>query len=58
MKVIACPSDPDWMWSEVVVAFATIFAALGVDYKKEYHVGARPIPIVDFGCKPVAEVLA
>ena len=38
--------------------FATIFAALGVDYKKEYHVGARPIPIVDFGCKPVPEVLA
>ncbi len=38
--------------------FATIFAALGVDYKKEYHLGARPIPIVDFGCKPVPEVLA
>ena len=38
--------------------FATIFTALGIDYKKEYHVGARPIPIVDFGCKPVMDVLA
>ncbi len=37
--------------------FATIFTALGIDYKKEYHVGARPIPIVDFGCKPVMDVL-
>jgi uncharacterized protein (DUF1501 family) len=38
--------------------FATIFSALGVDYKKEYHLGSRPIPIVDFGCKPTMEVLA
>ena len=38
--------------------FATIFSALGIDYKKEYHVGARPIPIVDFDCKPVMDVLA
>ena len=38
--------------------FATIFAALGIDPKKEYHIGARPIPIVDFGCNPVTEVLA
>jgi hypothetical protein len=38
--------------------FATIFSALGVDYKKEYHIGARPIPIVDFGSKPTQEVLA
>lgn len=38
--------------------FATIFAALGIDHKKEYYVGARPIPIVDFGCKPTMEVLA
>ena len=38
--------------------FATIFAALGIDPKKEYQIGARPIPIVDFGCKPVMEVLA
>ena len=38
--------------------FATIFAALGIDPKKEYQIGARPIPIVDFGCKPVMDVLA
>jgi hypothetical protein len=38
--------------------FATMFEALGIDAKKDYHVGARPIPIVDFGSKPVKEVLA
>ena len=37
--------------------FATIFQAIGVDPAKEYHLGARPIPIVDFGCEPIAEVL-
>lgn len=38
--------------------FATIFSALGIDWEKEYHVGARPIPITDFGCSSIAEVLA
>jgi uncharacterized protein (DUF1501 family) len=38
--------------------FATIMSALGVDPKKEYMLGARPIPITDFGSKPVKEVLA
>lgn len=38
--------------------FATIFAALGIDVHKEYQVGSRPIPIADFGAKPVAELLA
>jgi hypothetical protein len=38
--------------------FATIFAALGIDPAKEYHFGARPVPIVDFGCKPIQELLA
>jgi hypothetical protein len=38
--------------------FATIFEALGIGYKKEYHLGARPVPITDFGCKPIKEVLA
>ncbi|MBM79539.1 MAG: hypothetical protein CMJ78_02960 [Planctomycetaceae bacterium] len=38
--------------------FATIFRALGIDHEKEYHIGARPIPIVDFGCKAIEEVLA
>lgn len=38
--------------------FATIFEAVGIDSKKEYHVGARPVPIVDFGAKPIRDVLA
>lgn len=38
--------------------FATIFEAVGIDSKKEYHIGARPVPIVDFGAKPIREVLA
>ncbi|MFG0336128.1 MAG: DUF1501 domain-containing protein [Maioricimonas sp. JB049] len=38
--------------------FATIFAALGIDYEKEYMLGSRPIPISDFGSSPVEEVLA
>jgi hypothetical protein len=38
--------------------FATIFSAVGIDWKKEYFLGARPIPIADFGSKPVADVLA
>jgi len=38
--------------------FATIYQALGIDHEKEYYVGARPIPITDFGCKPVSDVLA
>jgi hypothetical protein len=37
--------------------FATIFAALGIDLHKEYMLGSRPIPIVDFDSKPIAEVL-
>jgi len=37
--------------------FATIFAALGVKHDKEYHIGARPIPISDFGCKPIKSIL-
>lgn len=38
--------------------FGTIFQALGIDPHKEYYLGARPIPIMDFGCSPVTEVLA
>ncbi len=38
--------------------FATILAALGIDPLKEYHLGARPIPLSDFGSKPIREVLA
>ncbi len=38
--------------------FATIFSALGIDLSQEFTIGARPIPIVDFGCQPIKEVLA
>ncbi len=38
--------------------FATIFDALGIGHDTEYYIGARPLPIVDFGCKPIKEVLA
>ncbi len=38
--------------------FATIFAALGIEYDKEYMVGSRPIPISDFGSEPCREVLS
>lgn len=38
--------------------FATIFAALGIDYTKEYMLGSRPIPIADFDSFPIEEVLA
>ncbi|MCA8985722.1 MAG: DUF1501 domain-containing protein [Planctomycetaceae bacterium] len=38
--------------------FATIFRAIGIDWKKEYMYGARPVPITDFHCAPIDEVLA
>jgi hypothetical protein len=38
--------------------FATIYSALGIDPRKEYHVGARPVPLTEPGTKPVKEVLA
>ena len=38
--------------------FATIYRAVGIDHRKDYHVGARPIPLTDPGTKPVAEVLS
>ena len=38
--------------------FATILEAAGIRHDKEYHVGARPIPLVNPGIKPIKEVLA
>ena len=38
--------------------FATILEAAGIDHKREYHVGARPIPLVNPGIKPVSELIA
>ena len=38
--------------------FATIFEALGISHEKEYHVGSRPIPLVNPGIKPIKDILA
>ncbi len=38
--------------------FATIYRALGINHQKNYHVGARPIPLTDPGTQPIREVLA
>ncbi len=38
--------------------FATILGALGISHTKEYHVGARPVPLVNPGIEPIRQVLA
>jgi hypothetical protein len=39
--------------------FATIFRAVGIDHEKEYPaLDGRPVPLTDYGTKPVMEVLA
>jgi hypothetical protein len=38
--------------------FATIYKALGVNPHTNYYVGSRPVPLVEPGAEPVAEVLA
>lgn len=38
--------------------FATILRAVGIQHDKEYMLGARPIPLSDFGAEPVTDVLA
>ena len=38
--------------------FATIFNSLGIDHKKNYHFGARPVPLTNPGTEPITEVLA
>lgn len=38
--------------------FATIFQALGIDHRKDYHVGSRPVPLVNPGIDPIRDVLA
>lgn len=37
--------------------FATIYAALGIKYDKNYYVGSRPIPLVDPGFEPIRELV-
>lgn len=38
--------------------FATIFTALGIDHKKNYFLGSRPLPLTEPHSKPIKEVLA
>jgi Protein of unknown function (DUF1501) len=38
--------------------FATIYQALGINHRKNYYVGARPVPLTEPGTRPVKEVLA
>jgi uncharacterized protein (DUF1501 family) len=38
--------------------FATVLRALGINHRKNYRVGARPVPLTDPGTDPVREVLA
>ena len=39
--------------------FATIFQAVGIDHQKEHDApDGRPVPLTDYGTKPVSEVLA
>ena len=38
--------------------FATILRAVGINHQKEYHVGARPVPLVNPGVQPVTKILA
>jgi hypothetical protein len=38
--------------------FATIYRALGINPRKNYYVGARPIPLTEPGTEAVREVLA
>jgi len=37
--------------------YATIYAALGIKHDKSYYVGARPIPLVEPGFEPIAELV-
>jgi hypothetical protein len=38
--------------------FATIYKALGLNHRKNYYVGSRPVPLTDPGTQPIREVLA
>lgn len=37
---------------------ATIYAALGIDPTKEYHVGLRPVPLAKEDAEPITSILA
>lgn len=37
---------------------ATLYRAVGIDPRKEYHAGLRPVPLAQEGARPVEEVLA
>ena len=50
----------DWATGEVNAGdvSATIFQALGISPRKNYRVGARPVPLAPEGSKPIKTVLA
>jgi hypothetical protein len=37
--------------------FATILNAVGISHTKEYHLGPRPIPLVNHGIDPIKQIL-
>ena len=38
--------------------FATILNAVGIPHDKNYYVGPRPVPLVNYGTEPIAEILS
>jgi hypothetical protein len=38
--------------------FATIYQSLGINHRKNYHVGSRPVPLTEPGTNPIKAVLA
>ena len=38
--------------------FATVYSALGIDPMRENHAGLRPVPLANFGSKPVEAILS
>jgi hypothetical protein len=37
---------------------ASVFEAVGIPHDKEYHIGSRPIPLVNPGISPIKDILA
>ncbi|NBO92310.1 MAG: DUF1501 domain-containing protein [Planctomycetia bacterium] len=61
----ACYGKTDALGNKVVDGeigagdlFATIYSALGINPKKNYYIGSRPVPLTDAHTKPVKAVLA
>ncbi len=37
--------------------FATMLNAVGIQHDKNYYVGPRPIPLVNYGIEPIRQIL-